>query len=218
MRYKAVIFDLDGTLLDTLKDLALTGNRVLASMNLDEHPLEAYKTFVGDGMQTLVARILPENRRTETIIQKTLQLFRDDYAKNWNVHTIMYDGVEEMLISLENMQMPLSILSNKPERFTRLCVEELLTSWNFWPVMGQRSDVPKKPDPTLAFNIADKLGFAAEQILFVGDTSIDMQTAANAGMDSVGVEWGFRTRKELKSNGARYLIQHPKELLDILQL
>ncbi len=216
MPYKAVIFDLDGTLLDSLHDLAHSGNRVLTEMEMPEHPLDAYRIFVGDGMQTLITRILPEDKRNPAIIEKAVDLFRKDYANNWKVHTAMYDGIEAMLTHIEDNDFPKSILSNKPEEFTRLCVEELLPAWKFWSILGQRSDVPKKPDPARAFEIAEKLGLDPVTILFVGDTAVDMQTAANAGMDGVGVLWGFRTAEELQAHGAQFLIDHPGELLEIL--
>jgi phosphoglycolate phosphatase len=217
MRYKALIFDLDGTLLDTLKDLAGAGNRVLSSMGLPTHPVSAYRIFVGDGMQTLLTRILPENKRTRAVIEEAIDRFREDYSLNWQVDTASYDGIEEMLDKLVSMGCLMSILSNKPDEFTRICVDQLLPQWKFWPTLGQRADIPKKPDPHGALEITRTLNVEPSQILFVGDTSVDMQTASNAGMDAVGVLWGFRTADELRDNGARYLIQHPSELPAIVQ-
>ncbi len=217
MRYKALIFDLDGTLLDSLKDLAGSANRVLTTMGFPTHPLSAYRTFIGDGMKTLVTRILPEKQREASVIREAIEHFRDDYSRNWQVNTAMYDGIEEMLNKLDNMGLPMSVLSNKPDEFTRLCVNQLLPQWKLWPVLGHRPDVPKKPDPEAALKIAGMLNLEPSHILFVGDTSIDMQTAANAGMDAVGVLWGFRTADELRDSGALYLIQHPSELPAIVQ-
>ncbi len=217
MGYKALIFDLDGTLLDTLEDLAGAANRVLVAMGLPSHPVSAYRTFVGDGLQTLVARILPENHRTEPVMYEAVDRFREDYSRNWQVKTEMYNGVEEMLNTLQGIGCPLSILSNKPDEFTQLCVGQLLPQWKFWPVLGHRQDARKKPDPEAAFEIAEMLNLEPSQILFVGDTSVDIQTAVNAGMDAVGVLWGFRTADELRDNGALYLVEHPSELPAIVQ-
>ena len=122
MRYKALIFDLDGTLLDTLKDLAGAGNRVLAAMGLPTHSVAAYRIFVGDGMQTLLTRILPENKRTRAVIEEAIDRFREDYSLNWQVDTASYDGIEEMLDKLVSMGCLMSILSNKPDEFTGVCV------------------------------------------------------------------------------------------------
>ncbi len=111
----------------------------------------------------------------------------------------------------------MSVLSNKPDEFTQLCVDHLLPHWNFWPILGHRPNILKKPNPHAALDIARMLNLKPSQILFVGDTSVDMQTAANAGMDAVGVLWGFRSAEELRVNGARYLIHHPSELPLIVQ-
>ncbi len=217
MGYKALIFDLDGTLLDTLEDIAAAANRMLVSMNMPTHPVEAYRLFVGNGMESLLTIILPEQQRTPSIIAEAVLRFKDDYSKNWRVKTSMYDGISEMLDTLETMEYPLSILSNKPDNFTRSCVEQLLPKWQFYPLFGQRQDVPKKPDPQVALEIAQKLSVVPAEILFVGDSSVDMKTATNAGMDAAGVLWGFRSADELSENGARYLIRHPRELLAILK-
>lgn len=220
MRYKAVIFDLDGTLLDSLADLASSGNRVLKQLSLDPHPTDAYRYFVGDGMATLVERILPEHKKTPDSIAKTIELFKEDYAQNWDVETDMYPGVAEMLDELTQMDVKLCILSNKPDGFTTACVERLLPKWQFHPVYGQRDQVPKKPDPAGALEIIAMLtteAMEANEILYVGDTAVDMQTAASANLDSVGVLWGFRGAEELKQNGATFIVSHPREIVDIIR-
>ncbi len=220
MRYKAVIFDLDGTLLDSLVDLASSGNRVLKQLSLDAHPTDAYRYFVGDGMATLVERILPEHFKTPDSIAKTVELFKEDYAQNWDVETVMYPGVVEMLDELTLMDVKLCILSNKPDRFTTACVDRLLPKWQFHPVHGQRDHVPKKPDPAGALEIIALLAteaMEASDILYVGDTAVDMQTAADAHLDSVGVLWGFRDAEELQQNGAKFLVSHPREIVEIIR-
>lgn len=216
MRYTAVIFDLDGTLLDSLADLAGTGNRVLEALGLQAHPVASYRYFVGDGMATLVERILPDHHRTPAMLAQAIELFREDYAANWDRETDAYAGVPEMLNSLSQMGVHLTILSNKPDNFTRICVDRLLPQWRFHTVLGQREQVPKKPDPAGAREILQLLPVNQGRVLYVGDTAVDMQTAAAAGLDSVGVLWGFREADELRQHGATYLIEHPMQLVDIV--
>lgn len=220
MRYKAVIFDLDGTLLDSLADLANSGNKVLEQLGFEPHPTEAYRYFVGDGMATLVERILPEHHRTPAALAEAVERFKEDYARNWAVETKMYPGIAEMLDELTLMGIKICILSNKPNVFTAVCVDTLLPKWHFSPVHGQRDQVPKKPDPAGALEIVEQLAaeaMEASEILYVGDTAVDMQTAAGAQLDSVGVLWGFRDAEELQQNGATYLVSHPGEIIDIIR-
>jgi phosphoglycolate phosphatase len=216
MRYRAVLFDLDGTLLDTLDDLATAANRVLASMELPVHPVDAYRYFVGDGLRSLMERVLPETGRSPAKVDEAVAAFQTTYAKNWDEHTIPYPGIAEMLDRLTTKGLKLSILSNKPDVFTQLCVQRLLPQWTFDPLLGQRPGVPKKPHPTAALEIARLLALRPNEILYVGDTATDMQTARTAGMDSVGVLWGFRTATELREAGATHLITHPDKLLPII--
>ncbi len=216
MRYKAVLFDLDGTLLDTLEDLADSANHALAEMRMPEHPVDAYRYFVGDGMMTLIERIVPDDRRNEKIILETADAFRRHYSGNWHVKTRAYPGIREMLTALVDAGLQLAILSNKPQDFTELCVERLLGDFPFAPVLGQREGIPKKPDPAGALEIAEILNTAPEQFLYLGDTSIDMYTAGRAGMCAVGVLWGFRTERELRESGADHLLRAPSDLLTLL--
>lgn len=216
MRYRAVCFDLDGTLLDTLADLAAAGNTVLADQGWPVHPVDAYRTFVGDGLATLVERMIPEAFRNQENVAALVPAFEQAYGRNWHERTRPYPGIAELLDQLTDRGLPLSILSNKPDAFTRLCVERLLGAWRFAPLFGQRPGVPKKPDPAGALAIAQTLGLAPSAVLYVGDSGVDMRTANAAGMDAVGVLWGFRDAEELRRTGARYLISRPQELLDIL--
>ena len=215
MSFKAVVFDLDGTLLDTLQDLADACNRVLARHDFPVHPVAAYKYFVGDGLQTLIERIVPAGQSPDVIGQLLLD-FKEDYQQNWNVQSCMYDGIDQMLDGLQAAGLTLSVLSNKPHEFTVLCVKELLPAWNFSPVFGARSDVPKKPDPAGAVEIAALLQLDPGEVLYVGDTATDMKTAKGAGMFAVGVLWGFRTEDELRENGADRIINTPTQLLELL--
>ena len=212
----AIIFDLDGTLLDTLADIGGSVNAVLAEFDFPTHELDAYRYFVGDGVVTLFDRVLPDNRRDPQTVRRCVVAFQEAYRRQWNVHTRLYDGISGMLDELTRRRWKLAILSNKPDEFTQSCVRHYLSAWRFEVVFGQREGVPRKPDPTAAREIAALLQVSSQRCLYVGDTSIDMHTACNAGMLPVGVLWGFRTRDELQMAGARHLIEHPRQLLDLL--
>jgi phosphoglycolate phosphatase len=216
MPYKAVLFDLDGTLLDTLEDLADAMNRVLAGKGLPTHALDAYRYFIGDGAAMLVTRVLPEEARNEELIQTCLAEFRQDYGENWRVKTTAYDGVREMLDALAARGLPMTVLSNKPHRLTVRYVSELLADWNFDVVLGLRDGVPRKPHPAGALEVAERLSIAPVDFLFLGDTAGDMKTAVAAGMYPVGVRWGFRPAEELREGGAQALIAQPMEVLELL--
>lgn len=216
MNFQAVIFDLDGTLLDTLEDLARAGNRVLEAEGLPVHPVDHYRYFVGDGLQTLIKRILPKDKRSEDHVNRLISAFRADYGQNWKVTTRLYDGVDLMLDGLNKRQLKLNVLSNKPQDFTDVCVQKFLGGWTFQYVIGQRAGCPKKPDPAGALEIARLLCIEPSEILYLGDTATDMKTARAAGMLPVGVLWGFRSEEELIENGAEHLIHQPDELLHLL--
>ena len=216
MSFKAAIFDLDGTLLDTIRDLADSMNAVLQRLGFPTHPIEAHKVFVGDGLESYVRRSLPEGTDDETV-RRGMKMEQEEYGARWAVNTRPYDGVPEMLASLYEMGIPRAVLSNKPDAFTKLTVEKLLPDCRFDIVQGVLPDVPKKPDPTAATEIAGRLGARPEEVLFLGDSNTDMKTATAAGMYAVGAVWGFRTPEELNENGAKVLANHPSEVVDILR-
>ena len=216
MSYKAVVFDLDGTLLDTLEDLADATNRALARFGFPAHELAAYNYFVGDGLRNLILRTLPEGHRDDETLAETIQAFQEEYGRNWADKTRPYEGIPELLDALTERGVPMAVLSNKPDEFTRLCVAKLLPRWSFEPVQGVSETNPKKPDPIGALVIAERLGIAPAEFLYVGDTNTDMKTANAAGMFAVGVTWGFRPAAELLAHGAKVLIDRPAELLDLL--
>ncbi|UJS16454.1 MAG: HAD family hydrolase [Candidatus Jettenia sp.] len=214
--FKAVLFDLDGTLLDTLEDLSNATNHVLARNGFPTHTLDIYRYFVGDGAAMLMNRALPEDKRNDDIIRVCVQAFREEYGRNWNRKTKPYDGVAEMLDALTAHGLKMAILSNKPDDFTKLCVAEFLQDWAFDIVLGQRNSFPLKPNPASAREIAKCLNVHPSEFIYLGDTAIDMKTAVAAGMFPVGALWGFRTEKELLENGAQMLIKKPQEILDLL--
>jgi phosphoglycolate phosphatase len=216
MNFHAVLFDLDGTLLDTLDDLADSTNLALRRLGLPEHPAESYKRFVGDGIDSLIRRAIPEDRRDSGTLLECVNLTRANYAARWAEKTRPYDGIAELLDALTTRGIRMAVFSNKPDEFTQLCVERLLAGWRFEVVLGARPTLPKKPDPAGARLIARSLQLETAEMVYLGDTDTDMQTAVAAGMFPVGALWGFRTAEELTAHGARTLIERPLDLLPIL--
>jgi phosphoglycolate phosphatase len=216
MHCEAVIFDMDGTLLDTLADIAESANIVLAENGLRPQPLEDYRQYVGEGVKVLFRRASQLDDPSDGQIEAFAARFSGVYAEHYNVHTEAYVGVPELLRALVDRGLPLAILSNKPHAFTVKCAESLLPEFRFAAVLGQQQSVPRKPDPAGALQIARQLNVPPDRCLYVGDTGVDMRTAAEAGMYGVGALWGFRGRDELVANGARELIDQPSQLLEVL--
>jgi phosphoglycolate phosphatase len=214
---KAVLFDLDGTLLNTLADLADSMNAVLAAENLPQHPQEAYKYFVGDGVANLVRRALPEAlRQDEQVVVDYVSQMRHKYAERWKHKTTPYPGVPELLKELALRKLPFAVYSNKPDDFTRQMVAHFFPQDFFAAVVGAKPGVAVKPNPEPALEIAAKLAITPEHFLYLGDTGTDMQTARAAGMFPVGALWGFRPQVELLENGAVFTVQAPLELLTLI--
>ena len=213
MAYRAVIFDLDGTLLDTLEDIGDAANRVLAGRGFPTHPVDSYRDFIGDGAGRLIMRALPPDHRQPETLQGCLKDFGAAYARNWNVKSRPYPGIPELLSALLDRGVLCAVLSNKPEVFTVQCVSELLSAWTFPVVMGAVPERPHKPDPQGAREAARRLEVDPSQVLYVGDTVTDMQTALAAGMLPLGVSWGFRPAAELTAHGARAILEKPLDLL-----
>ncbi len=210
----AVIFDLDGTLLDTLQDLVNTLNTVLAQHDYPVHTVDECRFLVGHGMRELVKKALPEGVGTPETIDLLLPEFMAHYADNWNLNSRPYPGIGAMLDSITAQGIKMAILSNKADHFTRLCAEFLLKEWRFDVVMGHHSGIAHKPDPEGALLVARMLGEEPSSILYVGDSGIDMLTATRAGMFPLGVLWGFRPKSELVEFGAKALVQTPEEIID----
>ncbi len=218
MRFKGVLFDLDGTLLDTLEDLASAVNAALAEDGLPVHPIDHYRYAVGEGAENLIRRSLPAGLpKVDEKVPELLARFKEIYADNLVVKTCLYPGIAELLDELVGRGIVLGILSNKPDTFTRVLVEgPLLDRWSFAFAMGQRPEWPRKPDPAPAREAARVMSLSPSEILYVGDTATDMKTAVAAGMYPLGVLWGFRGEEELRTSGAQSLIAHPSELLGLI--
>jgi phosphoglycolate phosphatase len=212
-RIRAVIFDLDGTLLDTLADIATAANEVLAGRGFETHSLDQYRIFVGEGVSILFSRALPPAARTDETISDCVSLFREQYDQQWNVRTRHYTGVPELVASLRERRLPTAVLSNKPHEFTLRCVEHYFPAHSFDVVFGAREGVPRKPDPAGALEIAERLRVPVAGCAYVGDSSIDMRTALAAGMHPVGALWGFRSREEIVAGGAEVLLEQPLDFL-----
>ncbi len=217
MNYKAVVFDLDGTLVDSAADLGNAVNRVLETHGFPVHGIPRYQDFIGNGAEMMVKRALPEKNRGEVILKECLSEFMNDYHKNFNVDTVLYDGVPELLDHLSDKSIILTLLTNKPEDITFKLNESLLSKWDFRVVMGSSEGIPKKPDPTGARLLLEKIGIPGSQTVYFGDSGIDMKTAISAGMVPVGVLWGFREKEELENDGAKYIIEKPLDILEIIQ-
>ena len=214
MSYEAILFDLDGTLADTLTDLGLAMNEALGGLGCPAHPIDAYRHFVGDGVRVLCGLALPTDR--QDLIPRAVEAMRHIYARTYMDHTVLYDGVADLLEQLGLRGTPLGILSNKPDDFTVLMVRDLGIMDRFGAVRGLREGVPRKPAPDGALAIAEAIGVAPGRFLYVGDTATDMRTARAAGMVPIGVLWGFRDREELESAGAEHIVSAPAEIMRIL--
>jgi phosphoglycolate phosphatase len=216
-KYKAIVFDLDGTLLDTLEDLAVSMNSVLVRNNYPIHGKDAYRYFVGDGIEKLVQRVLPPNQRKKKIIAACVAEMHETYDKRWAETTQLYSGIADLLTGLTREKVRLAILSNKPDDFTKIMVDHYLSHWTFEIVMGATADHPKKPDPYGAIKIATKMNLSPSCFLYIGDTNTDMHTATKAGMHAIGAGWGFRTPEELMNSGAQIVINKPGDLLTLFK-
>ncbi|MGD9874242.1 MAG: HAD family hydrolase [Kiritimatiellia bacterium] len=216
MKIRAVFFDLDGTLLNTLEDLADSANAALQKHGLPVHPVDAYRHFVGSGAITLITRAMPPGKRSDEIIEACYRDFRMEYDRRWDQKTQPYAGIPELLNELQARGIRMAVLSNKPQAAAELCVKRFLAQWPFDPVRGEQPGIPVKPDPAGALAMAARLGLRPEEVLYLGDSDVDMHTAVRAGFLPAGALWGFRTEKELIEAGARAVLSRPADLLPLL--
>ena len=208
--YKAILFDLDGTLTDTLADIAHAMNRALRLHGLPEWPQDAYRYLVGNGAKVLAERCVRERQELAEDVRRTYQAY---YQEHSLVRTKPYDGVCDMLQALERQGLRLAVLSNKPDADTKRVVSHFFPGTRFEVVRGQIEGVAVKPDPAGALATARQMGLAPEKFLYLGDTAVDMQTALAAGMHPVGALWGFRTEEELRHSGAEFVAEMPMDVL-----
>ncbi len=217
MTKKLCIFDLDGTLINSLYDLADAMNFALKKHGFPVHDREKYRFMVGCGISVLADRamVVPEGTDSE-IKAAVLADFNDYYNAHNTDFTVPYDGITELLDSLDEKGIAYCVLSNKPDKFTRSITEELFPGRKFAFIMGKRDDFPRKPDPASVNAIMQSAGVSPEECLYIGDSNIDMQTAANAGIESVGVSWGFRPVQELLGSGAAHIADKPSDIAELL--
>jgi phosphoglycolate phosphatase len=210
---KVFIFDLDGTLIDSLADLAEAVNRMLDDHGYPRAPLSVFPQYIGDGVRALVTRALPQDVLAKEDIDARIADYQKHYLDTWHDKTRPYTGMIETLDDLLAHGIKLAVLSNKPDHFTKLCCAHFFPDVPFAPVLGARANVPRKPDPHGALEICCELGVRPKDCAFIGDSGIDMATAVNAGMLPVGVRWGFRGEAELVEHGAKELVSHPDDLV-----
>lgn len=214
---EACVFDLDGTLINSLEDLADSSNFALAALGYSTHTTEEYRYFVGHGAGHLVESMLPQNARTPEVIEKTMSLYRDRYAAHSLDKTRPYPGVPELIAGLRQKGIKCAVVSNKPDSDTRAIIESLFDATLFNAVTGHREGVPHKPEPQVVLNTCKELRCKPASCVMLGDSAVDIQTGCNAGMTPVGVLWGFRGRDELLKAGAKYLIKTADGLWDVLK-
>ena len=216
---KAIIFDLDGTLIDSIVDIAGAMNAALKELGYPEHPVEAYKSFIGDGQMELARKVLPEDKRTPENIETLAKKFWDNYDIQWYLHTNIFPGVLYLIQLAVARKIKLAILSNKPHYFTKKMIRHFFrgamirhTKNPFGVYSGEEPNKPKKPDPTVALELAQRLIVKPQNVALVGDSVVDIQTAKNAGMIAIGAAWGYGNKKDLQAAGADLIFDSPTEM------
>lgn len=213
MLIKGIVFDLDGTLLDTIDDISDSVNNVLRRYGHREHPVDSYRQFVGEGFGNLIKRAVPEGLlQDEAYMKQILHIAREEYSHLMKNKSHPYEGVRELVSFLRKKAVHLSVLSNKPHPYTVDIVNHYFPDVSFYYIAGAVPDKPIKPDPACAFEAADAMGLSPGECAFIGDSFVDIRTGKNAGMLSLGAAWGFRGRKELEDAGADYVADTPHEL------
>ena len=217
MLYKTAIFDLDGTLINSLADLADSANDMLASYGFPQHDLDKYRYFVGNGPRKLMERCLPkEQAENADFVSEALGRYNDCYKNHLFLKTKPYEGILPMLEALQKKHIPLAICTNKQQFATEAIAEKLFPQGMFRKNLGDKEGTPRKPDPTKVLQIIKEFGVQPGEVAYLGDTSVDMETAHRAGCLAIGVSWGFRPEQELQESGAELILHHPLELLEKL--
>lgn len=212
--YKGMIFDLDGTLADTVESIAVAGNKALKACGLKEQPIESYKYFAGDGADTLIYRALAAAGDKEgSCFEKAYEEYKLFFQKDCTYKVVPFDGIREMLREVKERGIKIAVVSNKPHERTLEVVDKLFGKDFFDMVVGQREGIAKKPDPAGALEAAGAFGLKPEECMYIGDTNVDMETGHRAGMFTVGVLWGFRDKAELEASHADWIVDEPAGLL-----
>lgn len=215
MKFKGIIFDLDGTLVDSLHDISDAMNTVLESLNYPTHTYETYQYFIGSGLRNLVSKALPSTNNSDEQIEICFESMINEYREICTLKTKPYEGIVELLENLTLQNIKMAVFSNKADELTKKIASEIFPNY-FDTAVGLSIEELKKPNPFEAVEISKNWNLKPEEILFVGDSDIDMQTAVNANMFPVGVSWGYRTEDELKTSGAKLVINNASELIEIL--
>jgi len=215
MKYKGIIFDLDGTLVNSLEDISDAMNTVLTGLNYPTHTYDTYQYFIGSGLRNLVSKALPASNNSDEQIEICFDCMINEYREVCTIKTKPYKGIIELLDLLTSQNIKLAVFSNKADELTKKIASEIFPDY-FNEAVGLSTEALKKPNPFEALAIAEKWNLKPEEILFVGDSDIDMQTAVNANMFPVGVTWGYRTEAELRASGAKVTINHPSDLIQIV--
>ena len=213
---KAVLFDLDGTLVNSLADLADSTNYALGRLGFPPHETEEYKHLVGDGIPKLIERALPEGEKTEENKSKCLELFMARYREHYYDKTAAYDGIKELLCGLKAQGLKIAVISNKAQEMAHKVVNKVFGN-TFDVVAGKREGYKTKPDPALTLRVIKELGVTPDVCALIGDSGMDMAAAVNAKTTGIGVLWGFRTEEELRLNGAEYIAESPAQILKIIK-
>lgn len=215
-KFSFVIFDLDGTLLNTLEDLADSVNYALSEFGFPSHPYEKYNHFVGKGAHNLITRVLPDDKTDEETVTMVLDKFSEHYSMNKSNKTAVYPGITRALQQVAATGVPIAVLSNKPDRYMEDIRKQYFADIAFTAFRGKRDGVPVKPDPEGIRLIAQESGADLDNAVYIGDSSVDIETAKNSGITSCGVLWGFRTKDELLQYGADSIVANPQEMVDFI--
>lgn len=215
---KLAIFDLDGTLLNTIKDLGEAANFALDRNGFHTHSIASYPFFVGNGVRRLIERVLPEDaRKQDSVVDALLKDFKQYYDQNNTKLTKPYDGIAELLTELQERGVKLAVASNKYQSATTTIINHFFPNIEWLAVEGQQEGIPVKPDPSIIFKILAMAGIAKNDAIYIGDSGLDMEAARRACIDSIGVTWGFRPEKELKENYANVIINKPQDIIPIIE-
>ncbi len=216
MKIKAVIFDLDGTLLNSVEDIADALNFTLSRYGLSQHTIADVQDWIGEGAIELIRKAIPGNKIVNLDVPRFLWEYREQYRLNCAVKSRVYEGIPALLDSLKGNQISLNILSNKPHDLTILVAENFFSKWSFQNILGMRENIPRKPDPAGVLEIARNLKIHISELLYVGDSGTDIETAKNANIKVAAVTWGFRPGSELERFSPDFLVNQPMDIFQII--